>query len=106
VPWVKAWHEKYGRRGLVIIGVHTPETSGERKLANLKRKVAELGIHHAVAQDNDFAIWRAYGVRAWPTVFLIDKRGIIRYRFEGELNWWAGTRHVSFDGIIQQLLGE
>jgi alkyl hydroperoxide reductase subunit AhpC len=106
VPWVKAWHEKYSRRGLVIIGVHTPETSGERKLANLKRKVAELGIRHAIAQDNDFEIWRAYGVQAWPTVFLIDKRGRIRYRFEGELNWWAGTRHVSFDALIQQMLRE
>jgi hypothetical protein len=52
VPWVKAWHEKYGKRGLVVVGIHTPETEAERKLENVQRNVAKLGIRHAIAQDN------------------------------------------------------
>jgi hypothetical protein len=106
VPWVKAWHEKYSKRGLVVVGVHTPETAAERKLENVKRHVADLGIRHAIAQDNDFATWRAYGVRAWPTVFLIDKQGRVRQQFEGELNWWSQKQHVNFDKLIEGLLAE
>jgi peroxiredoxin len=106
VPWVRAWHTRFGPKGLVVIGVHTPETAAERAFANVAAHVKKLGIRHAVALDNDFAVWRAFGVRAWPTVFLIDRRGHIRHRFEGELGWWATRRGVAFDRLIGELLAE
>jgi peroxiredoxin len=106
LPWVRAWHEQFGPKGLVVIGVHTPETAEEREFANVTKHVKKLGIRHAVAIDNDFRNWRAFGVQAWPTVFLIDRRGAIRYRFEGELGWWAQNRGVSFDRLIEELLAE
>lgn len=106
LPWVKAWHQKYSPRGLVVVGIHTPETKAEQKLENVKEHVAELGIRHAVAQDNEFASWRAYAVQAWPTVFIIDKQGRVRYRFQGELNWWSEKQHVPFDKILEGLLAE
>jgi hypothetical protein len=106
VPWVKAWHEKYSKRGLVVVGIHTPETAAEHKLENVKQHVGKLGIRHAVAQDNDLATWRAYGVRAWPTVYFIDKQGRVRYRCEGELNWWAEKQRVNFDKLIEGMLAE
>jgi peroxiredoxin len=106
LPWVKAWHQKYSKRGLVVVGIHTPETEAEHKLENVRKHVAELGIPYAVAQDNTFASWRAYGVRAWPTTFLIDKQGRVRHAFQGELNWWSEKQRVPFDKLIEGVLAE
>ncbi len=60
LPYVKAWHEKYNRQGLVIIGVHTPEFERESKLENVQKVVRDLGITYPVALDNDYAAWRRY----------------------------------------------
>ncbi|MDA1107245.1 MAG: redoxin domain-containing protein [Proteobacteria bacterium] len=83
-PYIKAWHEKYARQGLVVIGVHSPEFAHESAVANVKRYVTEHAIRHAVAIDNDFAIWNSYHNRFWPTLYLVDKRGVIRYTHIGE----------------------
>ena len=83
-PFVKNWHARYAKKGLVIIAVHAPEFGHERELANVKRYVRENGIQYAVPVDNDFAIWRAFGNRAWPAMYLIDKNGRIQYEHIGE----------------------
>jgi thiol-disulfide isomerase/thioredoxin len=83
-PFVKAWHQKYADKGLVVIGVHAPEFSYERVLANVQRYVREHAIQYPVAIDNDFNTWNRYNNRYWPAMYLIDKRGIIRYLRVGE----------------------
>jgi thiol-disulfide isomerase/thioredoxin len=83
-PYVKAWHQKYADKGLVVIGVHAPEFSYERVVANVQRYVREHGIQYPVAIDNDFNTWKRYNNRYWPVMYLIDKRGIIRYLRVGE----------------------
>ena len=83
-PYVKAWHQKYADKGLVVIGVHAPEFSYERVLANVQRYVREHAIQYPVAIDNDFNTWKRYNNRYWPAMYLIDKRGIIRYLRVGE----------------------
>jgi thiol-disulfide isomerase/thioredoxin len=83
-PYVKEWHKKYSGKGLVIIGVHSPEFSHERAIENVKRYVSEHGIRYAVAVDNDFATWNRYQNRYWPAMYLIDKKGVIRYIRIGE----------------------
>jgi thiol-disulfide isomerase/thioredoxin len=83
-PYVKEWHKKYSDKGLVIIGVHSPEFSHERAIENVKRYVNEHAIRYAVAIDNDFATWKRYGNRYWPAMYLIDKKGVIRYIRIGE----------------------
>lgn len=83
-PYVKTWHEQYARRGLVIIGVHSPEFAYESTIENVQRYVTEHAIRHAVAIDNDFAVWNSYHNHFWPTLYLIDKRGMIRYSHIGE----------------------
>ena len=87
IPSLREWHSKYKDAGLVIIGNHYPEFSYEEDLANLTEKVAEYGIEYAVAQDNDGAVWRAYKNRYWPTLYLIDKQGHLRYVHIGEGNY-------------------
>jgi thiol-disulfide isomerase/thioredoxin len=83
-PYIKSWHRKYAEKGLVVIGVHAPEFSYERVLANLQRYVNEHAIGYPVAIDNDFATWNRYKNRYWPAIYLIDKRGVIRYLRIGE----------------------
>ena len=100
IPSLKEWDQKYRDQGLVIIGNHYPEFSHEEDLANLQAAVAEHGIEYAVAQDNDGATWRAYKNRYWPTLYLIDKKGHLRYVHIGE------GRYDETEAAIQSLLAE
>ena len=84
MPSLKEWHGKYADQGLVIIGNHFPEFSYEQDLENLKNAIAENDIQYAVAQDNNGDTWRAYKNHYWPTLYLIDKQGHIRYVHIGE----------------------
>ena len=84
MPSLKEWHAKYKDQGLVLIGNHFPEFSYEADLANLKDAIARYEIEYPVTQDNEGATWRAYKNHYWPTVYLIDKQGHIRYVHIGE----------------------
>ena len=84
LPYLKEWHDKYSEEGLLIIGVHTPEFLFEREWANVAAATAELGIEYPVAQDNDYTTWLAYKVGAWPTKYIMDGSGFVRYYHRGE----------------------
>lgn len=100
MPSLKQWHGKYKDQGLVVIGNHYPEFSFEEDLENLKEAIARNEIEYAVAQDNDGVTWRAYQNRYWPTLYLIDKQGHIRYVHIGE------GRYKETEENIQGLLEE
>jgi thiol-disulfide isomerase/thioredoxin len=100
IPSLKAWHKKYAADGLVIIANHFPEFSYEADLQNLKKAVVDLEIPYAVAQDNDGQTWQAYHNRYWPTFYLIDKDGTIRYTHIGE------GQYAETEKAIQALLAE
>ena len=100
LPFVKTWHEHYHDKGLTVIGVHSPEFDEERKVENLRRAVASLGIRYPVVTDNDYQTWNAYHVEAWPTTFLLDKQGRIRWMHVGEGSYDEAER------LIQKLLAE
>ncbi len=84
----------------MVIGNHYPEFDYEADLENLKEAVKALEVPYAVAQDNDGETWRAYHNRYWPTLYLIDKWGHIRYRHIGE------GRYDETEAAIQALLKE
>ena len=100
LPAIKTWDARYREKGLTIVGVHSPEFDDERKLENLRREVAELEIHYPVVTDNDYATWRAYDVAAWPTIFVVDKSGRIRWTHVGE------GAYDETEQVIQKLLEE
>ena len=100
LPFIKSWHEQYANKGLTIIGVHSPELDGEEKIENVQREVASLGIKYPVVTDNDYATWKAYHVNAWPTIFLLDRGGRIRWSHVGE-----GV-YKETEQLIQKLLAE
>ena len=100
IPQLRDWHARYADRGLAIIGVHSPEFFWEKPLDKVAAAVKELGIPYAVVQDNDFAIWKRFAVRYWPTAVLVDRRGIVRHQHIGE----GAYEHT--EGVIQRLLAE
>lgn len=99
-PYLKSWHQKYADKGLVIVGVHTPEFEFEKDLSNVKKAVNDFGITYPVVQDNDYSTWRAYNNRYWPAKYLVDKDGQIRYTHFGE------GQYDETEKIIQDLLKE
>jgi cytochrome c biogenesis protein CcdA/thiol-disulfide isomerase/thioredoxin len=100
LPYVEAWAKKYRDRGLVVIGVHTPEFAFEKDEANVRAAVQRLGIDYPVAMDNDYAVWRAFRNHYWPAHYFIDARGRVRYRHFGEGDYDQSER------VIRALLAE
>jgi thiol-disulfide isomerase/thioredoxin len=84
LPYLKQWDDQYRAKGLTIIGVHTPELDFERDIDQLRREVAMLGVKYPVVTDQDYSNWKAYGVEAWPTLYLLDKQGHVRWMHVGE----------------------
>jgi cytochrome c biogenesis protein CcdA/thiol-disulfide isomerase/thioredoxin len=84
LPYLKAWDARYRADGLVIVGVHTPEFPFERDAGNVQDAIDQNGIRYAVAQDNDYGTWNAYGNQYWPAKYLIDANGHVRYLHFGE----------------------
>lgn len=100
IPWLKNWYAAYKDQGFVLIGNHFPEFGFERDLGNLQQAVAQQGIEYPVAQDNNGATWDAYQNQYWPSLYLIDKRGHIRYVHIGE------GAYAETEQNIQTLLAE
>jgi len=98
-PYVKAWHERYARDGLVVLSVHTPEFGYEADPANVRDYVRENGITYPVALDPDHTVWDAFDNHYWPQFYLHDRTGHRRLVRIGE---------GSYDGTedaIRALLG-
>lgn len=99
-PYLKQWYEKYKDKGLVIVGVHTPEFEFEKNEKNVSQALKDFGLTYPVVQDNDFATWNAYKNRYWPAKYIIDKDGVIRYTHFGE------GGYDETEKVIQDLLME
>ena len=100
LPYRRAWAQKYGRHGLVLIGVHTPEFQFERNVDNVRRAVGQMGVEYPMVIDNDYAIWRAFENQYWPALYLVDGRGRVRHHQFGEGEFERSEM------AIQRFLGE
>jgi thiol-disulfide isomerase/thioredoxin len=100
LPYVRAWSEKYKDRGLVVVGVHSPEFSFEKDLSNVRRAVKDMWIGYPVAVDSEHVIWRGFRNNYWPALYFVDAQGRVRHQQFGE-----GSYDQS-EMIIQQLLRE
>jgi len=98
LPYLKSWDERYRSKGLVILGVHSPEFAFEHSLGNVRSAVQRLGIHYPVALDNDFATWSAYQNQYWPADYLIDRNGRVR-----DVHFGEGA-YAQTEGKIRALL--
>ena len=84
MPYIDDWNQKYSDRGLVIVGVHSPEFGFEKNHANVKDAVKRFGITYPVIIDSEHGTWNAYANNYWPRFYLIDTQGYIRYDHIGE----------------------
>ena len=84
MPYIDDWNQRYSNKGLVTIGVHSPEFEFEKNHANVKDAVKRFGITYPVIIDSDHGTWNAYENNYWPRFYLIDTQGYIRYDHIGE----------------------
>jgi Thioredoxin like C-terminal domain len=84
LPYVRAWVSAYRDRGLVVVGAHAPEFTFERELEGVRRAMEQLRIEHPIVLDNEYAIWRSFGNRYWPALYLVDGEGRLRFHHFGE----------------------
>ena len=91
---------------MVILGIHTPETEEEKSVDALKKKLKGAGLYHPVAADNKGTMWQRYNNSYWPSVYLIDKKGIARWGWSGELGWNGAKGGALMRKKIEDLLGE
>jgi cytochrome c biogenesis protein CcdA/thiol-disulfide isomerase/thioredoxin len=94
LPYLEKWDELYRSKGLVIIGVHTPEFGFEHDLGNVRAAVRRLKVRYPVALDNDYGTWQAYSNNYWPADYLIDQTGHIRELHIGEGGYAETERHI------------
>jgi peroxiredoxin len=99
VPTLRALYARDRARGLRIIGIHAPETPAERARPYVEQSLATQGIVWPVAIDNDFALWHAYDVQAWPTELIFDRKGALRRTIVGD----SQDDHVR--ATVESLLG-
>ena len=100
LAYVRAWAETYAGRGLVVVGVHTPEFPFERDVDNVRRAATDMRVEYPIALDSDFMVWRAFGNRYWPAVYVADAEGRIRHHQFGE------GMYAECERVIQRLLRE
>ncbi len=84
LPYVTRWYDTYKDKGLVVVGVHTPEFPFERETRNVQTAIQRFGIKYPVAQDNAYATWKAYKTEYWPSDYLVDQKGNIVLTHFGE----------------------
>jgi len=113
MPYIDDWNQKYSNKGLVIVGVHSPEFQFEKNYTNVKNAVKRFGITYPVILDSDHGTWSAYGNNYWPRFYLIDSQGYLRYDHIGEGDYnqieksikslvaeraaLSGAKEISFD---------
>jgi thiol-disulfide isomerase/thioredoxin len=100
LPHVRQWYDKYRDKGLVVVGVHTPEFAFEKSTGNVQAALKRFDIRYPVAQDNAYATWNAWRNQYWPALYLVDARGNVVYKHFGE------GQYAETEAAIQKALAE
>lgn len=106
LPHYQKWSEDFRSDQVTVLGIHTPETRQERSIENLRQNMKERGIEYPVLFDAKSEVWSTWGNHMWPSVYLIDKQGRVRYWWYGELNWNGARGEELFRSRIKELLAE
>jgi thiol-disulfide isomerase/thioredoxin len=100
------WQKRFAAKGVIVIGIHSPETEEEQNPVNVAKKVKELGITYPVLIDTGLKNWNRWQQRVWPAICLIDKQGRARYGWEGELEYRSAGGEAKLTQLIEALLKE
>jgi thiol-disulfide isomerase/thioredoxin len=99
-PFLKAWNEKYADKGLLIVGVHSPEFEFEKDPNNVRMAAMKYGLTYPIVLDSDHKTWDAFANRYWPAEYIADDLGHIRHTHFGE------GEYDQTEQVIQKLLDE
>ena len=104
LPIYAEWHRAFADKGVVLIGVQTPETEAEKDSGKVIAAAKEVGIDYPVVFDGDSATWKAWGNTMWPTVYVIDQQGYLRVWWQGELKGPGGNGDDLIRTAVEKLL--
>ena len=105
-PWYKQWHKELSGRGVVVLGIQTPEVASERDIQRVAANARENQLVYPIIMDDKRTHWKAWGNTMWPSTYLIDKQGFVRYWWLGELNWQNAGIQEQFRKRLYELLEE
>lgn len=100
LPYIKSWAEKYKDKGLIVIGIHSPEFDFERMPENLKAAIKKFQLDYPIVADNEYEIWHSLANHYWPAKYLFDAKGILRTTHTGE------GEYQEFEAFLQKILLE
>ena len=103
-PWYREWADRFQGKEVTIIGIHTPETSAERETESVRRKATDEKFTFPILIDGKGGNWNAWGNSMWPSVYVIDQRGYLRYFWPGELKWQGNDGEKLMRERIESLL--
>ncbi|MCC6508480.1 MAG: redoxin domain-containing protein [Pirellulaceae bacterium] len=102
----KRWHEQLQSKGVVVVGIQTPETSRERDPKAIAEAATEKKLEFPILLDLESKSWNAWANTMWPTVYVVDKQGYIRHWWQGELNWNGATGDQIIEKVVDKALAE
>jgi thiol-disulfide isomerase/thioredoxin len=106
LPYYNDWYNDFPESSFSVIGIHRPETKREHDIEKVKEKAADAGMKYPIAVDNDSIAWNAWANRIWPSIYLIDKNGLVRYWWYGELNYKGAESEKLLRQKIIELINE
>ena len=106
LPYYNKWLDRFPANVFQIVGIHRPETQQERDIDKVKKKAQEASIEYPIAIDNESLMWNVWANRIWPSIYLLDKNGYVRYWWYGELNWQGAESEKYLRSKIQELIDE
>lgn len=105
-PWYREWHDAFAGQDVAIIGIHTPETEAETHNDLLRKSLEDRELRFPVAVDKEKKMWTAWYNGIWPSVYIIDSQGRVRYWWYGELDWQGAGNQKVARKQIEELLAE
>lgn len=100
------WHESYQDKGVVVLGIQTPETPAESDPEKVRKAAEERGLKFPILVDLGNKNWDYWSNTMWPTIYVIDRNGYLRHWWQGELNWQGAKGDEAVDKLIAQLMDE
>src|SRR5262249_13157209 len=97
LPELAKIEKKYADQ-VVVIGVHSAKFDNERNTESIRKAILRYEIVHPVVNDADMKIWQSYGVKSWPTLWVIDPEGYL-------VGWMSGEpRSDVLEKVIDDLI--
>lgn len=100
------WHQEFDNQEVVILGIQTPETEAERDPDRVREAALRDRFPFPVLVDLKKTNWEAWGNTMWPTIYVVDRNGYVRYWWQGELNWQGATGARKIAEVVTDLLQE